>query len=455
MAKSTNIIYTFASLSTALLGTLFFYYVWKRSRDEDDDETYDDDTEELEFADLNAAEENVASAGQTIVGVMVPQHVVGVIIGKDGASIKQLRSEFGVRFNFEREELNEENGIGGRSEIGGSKRGERVLEIRGQRDKVRLAEYKIKAMIADTPKYVETEMFVPAETCGRIIGKGGQNIREMSSTSGAKITLEREEAKAPTNQQRRIRLSGTTVQIDYAKLMIKEKVEQALVDTKKYKRKVDDGGKKPPNLRHIDLPSTGEYFQVFVSSARSPTDFWVQLVSQEAAKLDRLIDELAEVYGELKPEEERLESGKVGDLCIAPFDGGMYRAIIEKINNDRSADVLYVDYGDVATVDLDDMKEMRFEYRDMYGQAAHCKLQVDPVPISVAGGEWSAESCELFTELTRCAQWKPIMAKVLEVANTPKGDVYTLKLVDTSQDHDVNVAANLVSKALAITRKGV
>lgn len=49
---------------------------------------------------------------------------------------------------------------------------------------VRDAEQKIHAIIAETPKYVETEVVVPTDTCGRIIGKGGQNIRDMCSASG-------------------------------------------------------------------------------------------------------------------------------------------------------------------------------------------------------------------------------------------------------------------------------
>jgi ATPase (PilT family) len=39
-------------------------------------------------------------------------------------------------------------------------------------------------LIANTPEYVEVEMFVPKEACGQIIGKGGQNIKEMCSLSG-------------------------------------------------------------------------------------------------------------------------------------------------------------------------------------------------------------------------------------------------------------------------------
>merc|ERR1711953_961506 len=136
-----------ASLAALTLGVLF--YIWKMKQDDDDD------GEELDVADLNAREEeSVASAGQTVVNVKVPQHVVGSIIGKDGANIKQLRAQFGVRFNFDRDDRDQENSVGKEN-----KQTERILEIRGQRDKVRLAEYKIKALISETPKFNDTELF--------------------------------------------------------------------------------------------------------------------------------------------------------------------------------------------------------------------------------------------------------------------------------------------------------
>jgi len=441
MGHQSPILIAGASFTTVLCAGLLIY-LWRKSKEDD---SYDDSDEaciegtenlELEFADLNAREENVASAGQAVANVQVPQHVVGSIIGKDGANIKQLRSQFGVRFNFDRDEQEKEMG----SE---NKPTERVLEIRGQRDKVRLAEHKIKAIIAETPKFSKTEVFVPAETCGRIIGKGGSNIREMCAISGAKITLQREENQSLGNR-RRIIISGTTVQIEYAQLLIKEKVEGALADTQKYGRKGDDGKGKPGSIRHVQPPCNGEYFQVFVSSAKTPTDFWVQLVSAESSRLDMMTDELNEVYGKMEKEEGRLESGIVGDLCIAPFDGGMFRAVIQKINNDRTAELLYIDFGDICIVSLDEIKEMRFEYKEMYGQAVHCRLAVDPVD-----GTWSEESCTEFLELSHCAQWKPIMCKVL--SRTTENDQYLLQMVDTSQPEDVDVGATLVSKGLAVS----
>lgn len=440
MSQSHRVVLIAGASVAAVVVVGVFLYLRQRSREYNDEN--EQETEELEFADLNTGEQSVASAGQSIVKVKVPQHVVGIIIGKDGTNIKQLRGEFGVRFNFDRDEVSEKT-IGNATS---NKRSDRILEIRGQREKVRDAEQKIHAIIAETPKYVETEVFVPTDTCGRIIGKGGQSIREMCSVSGAKIVVERNE-NISLGKQRRINISGTTVQVEYAKLLIKEKVEQAKADSYKYGKNGDDFKQKNfYDFPNVTLPNTGEYFQVFVSSCKGPDHFWVQLVSKESTKLDMMTSELLDVYGKLRPEEERLDSGSVGDICVAPYDGDgeWYRAAISKLNQDRTAEVYYLDYGDTGLVKLDDLKKIRPEYKELFAQAVLCKL-----PIKPSGEQWTDEAIEEFKKITHCAQWKPIMSKVIHLQKTDNQATPVLQLVDTLQDEDVDVSVTMAQKGYA------
>ena len=52
--------------------------------------------------------------------------------------------------------------------------------------------------------------------------------------------------------------------------------------------------------------------------------------------------------------------GKKGELCVAQHkDGEWYRAAIVSINRDRTAEVLFIDYGNVILVNLDDVKEIK------------------------------------------------------------------------------------------------
>ena len=78
------------------------------------------------------------------------------------------------RIDFERELKGDDN----------SKKRDRVLEIRGEREKVLNAEIKINQLISEVPKTITAEMFVPSGACGIIIGRRGDNIREMVNASG-------------------------------------------------------------------------------------------------------------------------------------------------------------------------------------------------------------------------------------------------------------------------------
>ena len=83
------------------------------------------------------------------------------------------------RLDFEREP--EESNQGEKKD--------RILEIRGEREKVHNAEARIKKIIAETPPIVSEEVSVPQSAVGRIIGRMGQTIRELSRASGKKLNL--------------------------------------------------------------------------------------------------------------------------------------------------------------------------------------------------------------------------------------------------------------------------
>ena len=51
------------------------------------------------------------------------------------------------------------------------------------------AELEIKRMISDMPVCLTEEYYIPDYACGRIIGKCGANIKELSSLSNCKIKI--------------------------------------------------------------------------------------------------------------------------------------------------------------------------------------------------------------------------------------------------------------------------
>ena len=89
--------------STAIVVLLgLTYWLLRKGNEDDEEDDFDDDARQSnpksknqnELPDLNIS---VASAGQSSAEIFVPKKIVGTIIGRGGANVKQLRNEFAVR----------------------------------------------------------------------------------------------------------------------------------------------------------------------------------------------------------------------------------------------------------------------------------------------------------------------------------------------------------------------
>lgn len=154
-----------AAIAIGVPVVAFLLYLWYRRRRSSEFPDEEEDTARAEET------ETIASANQRTVEVKIPRSVVGAIIGKSGANIKKIEQDSGARVNLKDED-----------EGGGDE--ERIVLIQGEREKARRAEILVKKIIAEQPIIRTEEVFVPQRACGRIIGKGGQTIRNMSSVSG-------------------------------------------------------------------------------------------------------------------------------------------------------------------------------------------------------------------------------------------------------------------------------
>lgn len=111
------------------------------------------------------------------VEVKVPKDCVGMVIGRQGCNLKEIEGALEVKINF--------NDVKSDADF-------RICRIRGTEEATREAEAAIHAIIANQP-FIETyEMTVPGIACGRIIGKNGENIRNISLNSNTKITISRD-----------------------------------------------------------------------------------------------------------------------------------------------------------------------------------------------------------------------------------------------------------------------
>ncbi|NWI99986.1 TDRKH protein, partial [Crypturellus undulatus] len=129
----------------------------------------------------------------------VPRAAVKSIIGRKGATIKQLRRETGAHIDMEAEDSEEQ-----------------ALVIAGSPGQVCRAKAAIHHIVAENAPVAE-QLCVPQRAVGRIIGHGGETVRAICRSSGAKVTCERE-AGASAAPTRLILLSGTRKEVAAAKV---------------------------------------------------------------------------------------------------------------------------------------------------------------------------------------------------------------------------------------------
>ncbi|XP_063172964.1 tudor and KH domain-containing protein [Candoia aspera] len=148
--------------------------------------------------------------------VKVPQEAVKVLIGRHGARVKQLRKDTRARINVDLEESGKE----------------RLIRICGSPAEVCKAKAAIHQILAESLPVTE-KIYVPHWAVGRIIGRGGETVRAMCRSTGAKISCDRE-GEGALSITRLITLSGTRKEVQAAKELIHEK----LSDDEVFRRKL-------------------------------------------------------------------------------------------------------------------------------------------------------------------------------------------------------------------------
>ncbi|NXF93918.1 TDRKH protein, partial [Eubucco bourcierii] len=136
--------------------------------------------------------------------VRVPQAVTKSIIGRRGVTIKKLRQETGAHIEVEWQEDGQDT----------------VLLLSGSLEQVARAKATIHS-IAEESRPVSEQLCVPQRAVGRIIGRGGETVRGICRSSGARVLCEPQAGITPL---RHIQLMGTRGEVAAAKKLILEKL---------------------------------------------------------------------------------------------------------------------------------------------------------------------------------------------------------------------------------------
>ncbi|CAC5358109.1 TDRKH [Mytilus coruscus] len=271
----------------------------------------DDDDEEEETS------QKMATSRQTVIDVKVPPKAVGAVIGRQGAMIKEIQQKSGARVNFTDNKRDSQE--------------ERGVVIRGTPEAAQMAENMIRKIIAELPVIVTEEMVVPGKCLGRIIGRNGDTIRQMSRTSKAKVYVDRA-GDDYRDSERTVTITGTKENIELAKSMIQEKIDdeelfrakKAVMEANREQRQKpkphvqdkqlegrtdisssnhDQANGGPEHIESLQVhpavrgwPEGRDYVEVYVSAVANPGLFWVQIVSTMSVELDNLVDRITSFY---------------------------------------------------------------------------------------------------------------------------------------------------------------
>ena len=186
--------------------------------------------------------------GEDHVKMSVPDRTVGLIIGRGGETIRDLQEKSGCHINI----VDEKQSINGL----------RPVNLIGTPEAARMARMLILQIVetdnqshdpsrgdpgnpngdlgyASQPaesaigpvsggEKTNDKIYVPSDTVGMIIGKGGETIRDIQQQTGCKINVMQAALGAAPDSQREINLIGSRDSIERAKAAIFEKVDVAV-----------------------------------------------------------------------------------------------------------------------------------------------------------------------------------------------------------------------------------
>jgi far upstream element-binding protein len=138
---------------------------------------------------------------------------VGRVIGKGGEMIRDLQARAGCRVDVDQ---NVPEGA------------PRVITYRGTRAKVDFAKRLVKMLCEEGRRDVDLPLgeasqkhiLVPANVIGKIIGRGGEMIRELQNKSQAKIQVHHTASSDMDPNQRKVTVTGTPISVTKAEEMI-------------------------------------------------------------------------------------------------------------------------------------------------------------------------------------------------------------------------------------------
>mmetsp|Transcript_10580 Transcript_10580/g.20045 ORF Transcript_10580/g.20045 Transcript_10580/m.20045 type:complete len:381 (+) Transcript_10580:37-1179(+) len=168
-----------------------------------------DDQESTQLADQTEQQEQKAPVIDAMeIRVLIDNSQVGGIIGKKGTNVKTIRETTGVYLSILKSEFRNVQ--------------ERVMVLKGQVDAISKAIRSVTDLISESvekrdgtaPESIALRLLVHRSSIGAIIGKGGQTIKELQTSTSTRIQISTE--PLPNSLEKSVTVIGTAASIESA-----------------------------------------------------------------------------------------------------------------------------------------------------------------------------------------------------------------------------------------------
>ncbi|XP_076216323.1 LOW QUALITY PROTEIN: tudor and KH domain-containing protein [Aptenodytes patagonicus] len=425
----------------------------------------------------------------------VPRAAVKSIIGRKGATIRKLSQETGARIDVEGEDEGEET----------------ALLISGSPGQVCRAKAAVHQIVTESVP-VSEQLCVPQRAVGRIIGRGGETVRGICRSSGAKVFCERE-ADAGLAPVRVIQLSGTRKEVAAAKKLIMEKLmeddafrkELAQSTAMRCQRKQPLGSRREWEPLPGGAPEHGEEDG---GSSWGEGSLLGQAPFEEAEELEDESEELEELAAgphvavpkfEVPSPDFSFHADEHLEVYVSAAENpnhfwiqiiGHRSLQLDKLtaemrqyyqSSGRAAELSTVRAGDIVAapyVDSSDWYRARVLGTlengnfDLYyvdfgdnGEAPREALRAlrsdflslpfqaiecSLAGVAPAGDEWEEAALDEFDRLTHCAMWKPLVAKISSYVQSGLGTRPNVGLYALHHGENLDIGAELVRLGYAV-----
>lgn len=163
--------------------------------------------ERLAKMESNQMEPKASRASE--IEIRVPAHKAGLIIGKQGSTLKEIQARTNTRISLPRDQMGSE----------------RLIYISGSENNIEEAKQEIESIVKENKHDANSELMeIPGDKVGLVIGKGGDSIKSIKEQSGCRLDFDKNQGASV----RVLTIQGSPDKIQMAKEMIQSILDNSM-----------------------------------------------------------------------------------------------------------------------------------------------------------------------------------------------------------------------------------